>query len=274
MSDLLCQQSQLLKHLEPLLNDMPACALKHMLFEAFWSEEAGLVSIEQSFQALTAMRPEPQALCQFFASWSLTHHHLGSLAGLGNRLTLLARSGPDESAAALYRACGSLQRITDEELGASGNTPYPELFDNMASTICGSDQWRLKANSQPSAQMFRYWIEARCLRDRDLSQGLLLSLIHRIYSHGEARFIGPLYRQWLTRDLGMPVAVAWATVAWAKVQAEVAPNQHYVHALEALAGYADAMSCSINQHAAREIFVQYLQRKARVMRDCLQRPSA
>ncbi|WP_282878378.1 hypothetical protein [Pseudomonas piscis] len=52
LSDLPLRQSQLLKFVEPLLNDMPASAWKHALFEAFWSQRRDLLAIEDAFLKL------------------------------------------------------------------------------------------------------------------------------------------------------------------------------------------------------------------------------
>ncbi|MFO5802055.1 hypothetical protein ACLBSQ_33340, partial [Klebsiella pneumoniae] len=74
------------------------------------------------------------------------------IAGQPGRLTGLARSQQGSAAAdQLYRACGSLQRTTDEDLGALGNTVHANLFYTMPTTLCGGDRWLLRGNCLPSA---------------------------------------------------------------------------------------------------------------------------
>lgn len=271
MSNVLTQQSQLLKIVEPVLNDMPASVLKHALFEAFWSEESALVDIENAFEKLTSRHQSPAALRTFFASWSKTNNSATSVSGLANRITLLARSEQgSEAADMLYRACGSLQRITDEDLGALGNTLHSDLFYNMATPICGDDQWLLKENCLPSAQSFKDWTDARRLRDRDLLQGLLTTLIHEVYTHGEVEFIHPLYKQWFVRDMGVPAERARATVAWVTVHTGGTESNHFAHAVAAVNEFVDAMQIQIDPEAAKEIFAEYLRRKSSVMWDCAQ----
>jgi len=271
MNNVLTRQSQLLKIVEPVLNDMPASVLKHALFEAFWSEEGALVDIENAFEKLTSRRHEPAVLRKFFASWSKTNNSATSVSGLANRITLLARSEQgSEAAEGLYRACGSLQRITDEDLGALGNTLHSDLFYNMATPICGDDQWLLKENCLPSAQAFKDWTDFRRLRDRDLLQGLLTTLIHEVYTHGEVEFIHPLYKQWFVRDMGVPTEKARTTVAWVTVHTGGTESNHFAHAVAAVNEFVEAMQVRVDLQTAREIFAEYLQRKARVMRDCAQ----
>ncbi|MFB3302217.1 hypothetical protein [Pseudomonas sp. AMR01] len=271
MSNVLTRHSQLMTIIEPVLNDMPASTLKHALFEAFWAEEEALVDIEQAFEQLTSRRQSPQVLRKFFASWSKTNNSAVSVSGLANRITLLARSEQGSAAAdQLYRACGSLQRITDEDLGALGNTLHAELFYNMATPLCGDDQWLLKENCLPSAQAFKDWTDARRLRDRDLLQGLLTTLIHEVYTHGEVEFILPLYQQWFVRDMGVPHDKARATVAWVTVHTGGTESNHFAHAVAAVSEFVEAMHISIDPQAARGIFTDYLRRKATVMNECAQ----
>ena len=269
MSNVVAQQSQLLKIIEPVLNDMPASALKHALFEAFWEQEEALASIEEAFTTLTSRRHSPAVLRKFFASWSKTNNSAASVSGLANRLTLMARAEPDaEVAFQLYKACGSLQRITDEDLGALGNTQHADLFYNMATPLCGDDQWLLRENCLPSAQTFKDWTDTRRLRDRDLMQGLLTTLVHEVYTHGEVELIHPLYAQWFVRDMGIPDSRVRATVAWVTVHTGGTESNHFAHAVAAISEFVEALRIEINPEAARSIFSEYLRRKSHVMMDC------
>lgn len=140
----------------------------------------------------------------------------------------------------------------------------------MATPICGDDQWLLKENCLPSAQGFKDWTDFRRLRDRDLLQGLLTTLIHEVYTHGEVEFIHPLYKQWFVRDMGVPAEKARTTVAWVTVHTGGTESNHFAHAVAAVEEFVDAMQVRVDPNVAREIFCEYLQRKARVMRDCSQ----
>ncbi len=269
MSNVVAQQSQLLKIIEPVLNDMPASALKHALFEAFWEQEEALASIEEAFKKLTSRRHSPAVLRKFFASWSKTNNSAASVSGLANRLTLMARAEQDpEVARQIYKACGSLQRITDEDLGALGNTQHADLFYNMATPLCGDDQWLLRENCLPSAQTFKDWTDTRRLRDRDLMQGLLTTLVHEVYTHGEVELIHPLYAQWFVRDMGIPDSRVRATVAWVTVHTGGTESNHFAHAVAAISEFVEARQIEIDPEAARSIFSEYLRRKAHVMMDC------
>lgn len=269
VSNLLTLQSQLLTVIEPVLEEMPAGVLKQALVDAFRSQESELLDIEGSFQALTVRRHAAPQLRKFFGSWSRTNNSAASVSGLASRITLLARSEEGgDTAQRLYRVCSSLQRITDEDLGALGNTLHSELFYNMATPICGDDQWLLKENCLPAAQAFKDWTDARRLRDRDLLRGLLTTLVHEVYTHGEVEFIHPLFKQWFERDMGVPADKIRATVAWVTVHTGGTESNHFAHATAAVDEFVAAMGIAVVRDAAQEIFVDYLQRKACVMREC------
>ena len=104
MTNTVIKRSQLLKLIEPVLNDMPAGALRHALFEAFWAQEDALVDIEDAFARLTSRRHSPAVLRKFFASWSKTNNSAASVSGLANRITLLARSDEGSAPAAACNA--------------------------------------------------------------------------------------------------------------------------------------------------------------------------
>ncbi len=269
MNHVITPHSKLLGVIEPVLNDMPAGTLRHALFRAFWDETASLLDIEDAFARVTARRQAVEPLRKFFASWSKTNNSAASVSGLANRLTLLARSEQGSAAAdQLYRGCGSLQRITDEDLGALGNTVHADLFYTMATTLCGDDRWLLRENCLPSAQAFKDWTDRQRLRERDLMQGLLTTLVHEVYTHGEVEYIHPLYKEWFSRDMGVPAERARATVAWVTVHTGGTESNHFAHATAAVNAFVEAMEIEVNEEAARNLFGLYLRNKAQVMRDC------
>ena len=47
-------------------------------------------------------------------------------------------------------------------------------------------------------------VDRHRLRDRDLLKGLLITLVHEVYTHGEVEFILPLFQRWAREELGLP----------------------------------------------------------------------
>jgi hypothetical protein len=262
-------QSNLIDIVEPVLNDMPASVLQRALLDAFTAEAESLRSIEGAFRMLASASHSKQALRIFFASWSKTNNSAASVSGLANRVTLLARSDACSAASKqLYEVCNRLQRITDEDLGALGGTLHAELFYNMATTICGDDEWLLKSNCLASAQTFKDWTDNQRLRNRDLLQGLLTTLVHEVYTHGEVEFIQPLFREWFEQHMGVPRDRTRFVVAWVTVHVGGTERNHFEHAVEAVETFCEAMEVRVDQACATELFRNYLRRKALVMLEC------
>jgi hypothetical protein len=96
----------------------------------------------------------------------------------------------------------------------------------MATTLCGDDRWLLRENCLPSAQAFKDWTDRQRLRERDLMQGLLTTLVHEVYTHGEVEYIHPLYKEWFSRDMGVPAERARAQLNKARMNAQKAERDY------------------------------------------------
>ena len=250
----------------PVLSEMAEGPLRGALLGAFAVETSALAAIEECFQALVAKRQEPEALRRFFHSWSKTNNSAASVSGLASRMTLSGRRSADAATReALYRVCDSLQRITDEDLGARGNVLHADLFYRMATTISGDDRWLSKRYCNSAADEFRDWVDRHRLRERDLLKGLLITLVHEVYTHGEVEFILPLFQRWAREELGLAGDDARKVLAWISVHTGGTESAHFGHATEAVAHYCEAAGTNINGGAAGALFETYLERKAAVM---------
>ncbi|MGG1946522.1 hypothetical protein AB1286_17160 [Trinickia sp. NRRL B-1857] len=264
-------QSGVLNIVMPVLSEMECGVLKRALITAFATEQSSLREIEDAFHRLTERRHPASALRPFFASWSKTNNSAASVSGLANRITLLARSDAASVASSrLYEVCASLQRITDEDLGALGGVLHADLFYTMATAACGDDAWLLKSACLPSAQAFKDWTDRQRLKERDLLQGLLTTLVHEVYTHGEVEYIHDLYKTWFHTHVGVPAERVRHTVAWVTVHTGGTESNHFAHAVRAVTAFADAMQVTLNEAAAQALFQDYLRRKAAVMHECAQ----
>jgi hypothetical protein len=264
--ELVAGQARLEKIVHPVLDEMREGPLKAALFAAFAAEERALTAIEECFFALVGRRQEAEPLRRFFHSWSKTNNSAASVSGLASRMTLAGRRSADAAVKqALYRVCDSLQRITDEDLGARGNVLHADLFYRMATTISGDDRWLSKRYCNSAADEFRDWADRHRLRERDLLKGLLITLIHEVYTHGEVEFILPLFQRWACDELGLSAEEARKVLAWISVHTGGTESAHFGHATEAVAHYCEAAGVSIDADAASALFETYLERKAAVM---------
>lgn len=251
----------------PVLDGMPSSHLKLTLLSEIPKHRSSFEAIERAFVELTSRRQAPDLLRRFFQSWSQTNNSAMTVAGIGNRLTLMLHSGAEiHDHAALVQTLVSLNRIVDEDLAVTGAVLHSQLFYTMATGLVGDDEWLRHRHLDPAAQAFKAWKDRNSLRDRDPMVALLTTLVHEIYTHGEVEFILPLFRAWLARDLGVDEAASKRLLAWISVHCGPTEKNHFFHALDAVNHYAKAMSLRLEDYALDEIIAQYLSRKAAVMR--------
>jgi hypothetical protein len=260
----------LLGIVEPVLCEMPGGPLQEALISGFEQEEDALRTIEEAFVLLTSRRHDREHLKRFFQSWSQTNNSATCVAGLGCRVTLPVRELPDETTQlSYYRVLDSLQRITDEDFGSRGETLHAELYHRMATTICGDDSWLSKRYCSPAAQDFRGLMLRQRLRDRNVVHGLLHTLVHEVYTHGEVELIHPMFQAWLPTHLDIPAAAARKVIAWITVHTAGTETNHFRHATDAVTTYCRTAGVAVDSAVATDLFRTYLRAKAAVMEDLI-----
>lgn len=251
----------------PVLDEMPVSHLKHELIGAFLRRRHQFAEIEDGFRRLTAHRQDRETLRGFFQSWSQTNNSAMTVAGIGNRMTLLLhRRQAVADRDALLRALVSLGRIVDEDLAVTHKVLHSQLFYTMATEIVGDDQWLSQRYIGAEARAFKVWKDQQSLRDPDLLIALLTTLAHEIYTHGEVEFILPLFRRWLREDYGFSERDCTRVLGWISVHCGPTEKNHFFHALDAVGHYADAMQVNIADYRMDEIVGTYLDSKAAVLR--------
>jgi hypothetical protein len=256
----------LLSIVEPVISAMPEAPLKHWLWDSFCEEEACLHDIERCFCALTQRRQPVESLKRFFQSWSKTNNSAASVSGLASRITLRGKKQADvDSRLRHYQICDELQRITDEDLGANGGLLHADLFYRMATTLCGDDTWLSYAYCVSEAVEFREWMDQQRLRERNLALGLLATLIHEVYTHGEVELIHPLFDRWFRTLMGLPANHANKVLAWVTVHTGGTESEHFGHATKAVLDYCSLAVLTLSEDETANLFRGYLRRKAAVM---------
>lgn len=250
----------------PVLESVPDSYIKNDLIRCFDEQTGHLSAIERGFCALTRQRQEPETLSGFFHSWSQTNNSAVTVAGIGNRLTLMLHRGQQVgNQDALLRVLTSLDRIIDEDLAVTHRVLHSDMFYHMATDIVGDDRWLSRRYLHPAAKAFKEWKDHNSLRDRDPMVALLTTLVHEIYTHGEVEFILPLFRRWLAEEYGFTDATIRRTLAWISVHTGPTEKNHFFHALSALEHFAEAMGVSVADYSLDDIIETYLEKKAAVL---------
>lgn len=254
--------------ISPVLAAMPVSKLRSDLTRAFTGHERDLSVIESGFEDMTSRPQSAEDLRYFFKSWSQTNNSAMTVAGIGNRMTLLFRARPQGlDSQALLQSLTSLGRIVDEDLAVTQKILHSEMFYAMATDIVGDDAWQSSRYLLTSAKSFKAWKDHNSLRDPDLMVALLTTLVHEIYTHGEVEMILPMFTRWLCEDYGYPVEQARKTLGWISVHCGPTERNHFFHALDAIGHLSRAMAVDVGSERLSAIVTTYLGKKAAVICD-------
>lgn len=258
--------NNLLTIITPVIAEMKHPDLKEQLLKAFPRMEEDFLKIETAFQSLTSSAQPKDVLCSFFHSWSQTNNSAVTVAGLSNRMTMLIhKEYPVPNEQALFRSVASLNRIVDEDLAVVGQILHSILFYRMATGIIGDDQWLSHQYLRPEAKAFKDWKDKNSLRNKDIMIGLLTTLVHEIYTHGEVEYILPRFEKWLKTTSQLSDKEITTVVAWIRVHCGPTEKNHFFHAVDAIIHYAEAMELDVAAYDLQPIVEDYLRQKAEVM---------
>ena len=258
-----------------VLQEMRACDIGQALCGAFLTCQHYFNIIESGFITLTSRRQHTDVLRYFFQSWSQTNNSAMTVAGIGNRMTLLVhRQRNVANETALLRALSSLSRIVDEDLAVTQKVLHSELFYKMATTIVGDDAWLSRRYLLPAAQDFKSWKDYNSLRAPDLFVALLTTLTHEIYTHGEVELILPLFTRWLREDFGFSEQESRRALGWISVHCGPTERNHFFHAIDAIDQFSRATDLPVGIHRIDGIVGTYLEKKAAVLQQINQQTMA
>jgi hypothetical protein len=221
--------------------------------------------IEQSFITLTSHNHSPDALCRFFHNWSMTNNSASALSGYCNRLTRHWLKNNNATDTKYLNVLSHLHRVCDEDLGATGGLIHYDMYYRMATMVCGNDDWLSHQYVIPQAEHFKQWKNRHMLKNKDLLMGLLVTLIHEIYTHSEVEFIYPLFSKWLTETTQLSDKERKICISWIDVHCKGTERNHFNHTLEALNTLSEVLQVEPKNYEMDVIFHTYLNNKANVM---------
>ena len=258
--------SNLISIILPVIDQMESSHIKKQLLTYFPLQEKQFSVIENSFCALTATKQNQETLNSFFHSWSQTNNSAVTVAGLSNRLTMLIhKNKPVVSEHDLFKTVASLNRIVDEDLAVVGRVLHSKLFYTMATNISGDDSWLSHKYLCNEAIDFKAWKDKNSLRNKDIMIGLLTTLVHEIYTHGEVEFIYPKFYSWLKEHSNLSEKEIEISLAWIQVHCGPTEKDHFFHAVNAVHSFSKAQNIAIEDYNLEDIITNYLHLKSEVM---------
>lgn len=258
--------NNLISIISPVIDQMEDSHIKSQLLAYFPLQKVQFETIENAFRALTSGKQDPDTLRSFFKSWSQTNNSAVTVAGLSNRMTMIVhKDQPVGSEHDLFKSVASLNRIVDEDLAVVGHVLHSKLFYTMATNISGGDSWLSNKYLNTEAINFKAWKDKNSLRNKDIMIGLLTTLVHEIYTHGEVEFIIPLFENWLKAETDFSDSEIKKSLAWISVHCGPTEKNHFFHAVDAVNSFSKAFDINIQDYDLKEIITDYLDLKSKVM---------
>ena len=247
----------------PVIEQMKDSHIKSQLLKYFPSYVNEFQIIEDAFKSLTSSKQDKETLRLFFKSWSQTNNSAMTVAGLSNRMTMMVHKNQEvPSEHDLFKAVASLNRIVDEDLAVVGRVLHSKLFYTMATNISGDDSWLSNKYLNNESVEFKGWKDKNSLRNDDIMIGLLTTLVHEIYTHGEVEFIIPLFRKWLNDDGRFSEMEIKRTLSWIQVHCGPTEKDHFFHAVDSVYSYSKAVGINVEDYDLQEIISDYLRLKS------------
>ncbi len=251
----------------PELEAVPDISLRAGLRAGFEAARANIQEIEDCFKTVTGRRGSVDERRTFFRSWNMTNNSAMCVSGQTNRISAMALK-PENTAQGtlLLNTIASLHRITDEDLAVGSGILHADLFYNMATYYCEGDDWLGHRYLLSEARAFKEWRDRKSLHHSDIWLGLMITLVHEIYTHCEVEYILPMFKTWANRYFEPEGRSHARNLAWISVHCNGTETRHFSHALEAVRNYARATEQEFGDQDITETVLAYISNKADCMR--------
>lgn len=253
-------------YVDKVLDDVTSSPLLSPLKTAFHDSAAELEQIEEGFKAFTSQFPTLEQRRTFLHSWSLTNHSAMCVSGLSNRLSMHIHRGDElPNKEALVSAIVELNRISDEDLGAQGGELHHDMYYTMGVYLTGDDSWKCRRYAVPSASEFYDYKNRYSLRHPDPMMGILTTVVHEVYTHGEVEYILPLFDHAVENHYALSGQDKAQCLTWIRVHCGGTEANHFSHSLLAAKHYVEALNIDLASYDLVKIFKEYIAMKANVM---------
>lgn len=262
--------TKLITLISDVVQDVEHPLIRTSLQSAFDQSLAKLEAIENSFTTLATSVASSNNLNVFFHNWSMTNNSAIGLSGFCNRLTMRWRRETNgvsnaQTSTKYMNALSHLNRVTDEDLGATGGKLHYDLYYQMATMICQNDSWMSRQHLLPEGREFKQWKDRCMVKDKDLLMGFLVTLVHEVYTHGEVELILPVFDQWLRDTRSFNDKDRRRCLVWIDVHTKGTERNHFNETLQALPDLCSILDRNLEDYRLINIFSEYLSKKANVM---------
>ncbi|HEU5321582.1 MAG TPA: hypothetical protein VFX28_12305, partial [Methylomirabilota bacterium] len=168
---------------------------------------------------------------------------VSSVAAMTCRVLEAAERLGGESQVVMLRAGLACSRIIREDMGLY-DTTHGDLYERLATAVCGDGEWRAARYRVPGAQAFHEWQRQERQRGPDLEAGLIRTVVTEIYNYGEFELVAPLFRRWLGHVPG--VAAPDQALEYLVAHLGDTESRHFLSIVEAHRLYCQALGTPLD----------------------------
>ncbi|MGS1117442.1 hypothetical protein [Castellaniella sp. UC4442_H9] len=177
---------------------------RRALHESYEQAGSAIAGIEGFFDRFTSHAWSPQARYTFFRNWRTPGIGAASFCALTFRMMAAAEHAKsDQQSTLLYRCATRISEVSHEDVGI-GTTDHQQLYENFATRLAGSDEWKLDCYRLPGAKAFLTASRKYRQNGEDLGRAMLISLPEELYNHGEFSYAAPRFARWHRQVLARP----------------------------------------------------------------------
>ena len=240
-------------------------SLARALYSGFEANHDRLDRYADTYRQITSRPWTTESLCTFFCGWRSPDGAAHAVSSIVIRL--LQASGETEDAAAkdallsAARHCGEII-VEDAGLGEMhGHPHHSKLYHRMASTICGSDDWRLMDRYlNPVTKEFSNWVGQKRPLAPDLMEAIEMMIMTEMFNTGEYNMMTPMWKAWLHEHMGYATGDANRAAAFLSVHCGEVEARHFVHATSALTLFAQATGRAVDYARIEALSREYVER--------------
>jgi hypothetical protein len=265
--------SNILNAVRPAIAKVADEGLKTTLNAAFDNAANELSQIEGTFLHFAKQPWSVRQRCLFMKSWHSTHLKMLPIYGLTCRLQKQALTTTGERQLHYFIAAAHNAETSYEDLSVEMPEwrTHSQLFEELASSICGTEAWKLSEYCVPEADEFRQWLYSRMVFG-DIDVGLFTNMFSEIYNHGEYSHALAPFQNLMKTHYGIADARAEELSLYIECHVESdVEEDHFNCMVKALNHYNQAAGRSTDYNKAEQLFCEYLSRSAKVMQAIEQR---
>lgn len=234
------------------------------LTSGFHNHSENLSHYCNTYERITSGNWTPSSLCTFFCGWRSPDGAAHAVSAIIVRLLQESEPMSEGNGLKMLAAARHCGEIIVEDVGLGemrGHPHHSRLYYQMASAICGSDDWRLQDRFlDPRTKEFSDWVGQKRPLAQDLTEAIEMMMLTELFNTGEYNLMTPMWKHWLSEIRGYSAVEANRVATFLSAHCGRVEARHFQHAAEALLLYTSATRQQINYQRIEALSDEYVVR--------------